>query len=244
MRHECFRIILVVLTLAFAPMISLAQAVDVTDQTAVEDGTEAATPPATARPETGTRAAQKYFRARTAQNKDTAPAAARPSRGPTEGASAPHYLALNFGSFFSEDTYKWGKGRRDDPGQLTMGVTYKLGEWANSADFVFKSDITTYGLTEGRAVKFSLIPAIIFPEAGSQFPLYFGIGAGLGVFFKQIEDESSLSFDYTLIAGARFFDIWEGGGLLVETGMKNHILLLSDGQFNGVYFAVGAVFQF
>jgi hypothetical protein len=85
---------------------------------------------------------------------------------------------------------------------------------------------------------------IFFPDANSRFPLYFGGGAGLGVFFKQLENESALSFDYQLVAGARFFDLIDNFGLMIETGMKNHILLFSDGQFNGVFLTVGGVFNF
>jgi hypothetical protein len=33
-------------------------------------------------------------------------------------------------------------------------------------------------------------------------------------------------------------------GVMAEVGMKNHILLLSDGQFNGAYFSIGSVFEF
>ena len=58
------------------------------------------------------------------------------------------------------------------------------------------------------------------------------------------EGESSLSLDYQLIAGARIFDVFENTGFLIETGMKNHVHLLSDGQFNGVFLTVGSVFTF
>ncbi|MGE0763720.1 MAG: hypothetical protein AB7N80_10620 [Bdellovibrionales bacterium] len=211
-----------------------AQAVEVTDETAVEGARSQPVAAPAKEPQVGTEAARKYFRAR--QAPDSAP------RSPA--ATGDRYLALHIGTFISEDTYKWGGGGRDDVGQLNTGVTYKMGEWTGSMDLMFKADVTTYKLTEGRAVKLSLMPAVTFPDVDSGFPLYFGAGAGLGVFFKQIEDESSLSFDYAIFAGARIFDVFENVGLLFEAGIKNHILLLSDGQYNGVYVNFGAVFSF
>lgn len=221
-----------VLGLGSSPVAAWGQAVEVTEETAVDEGKAG---------KVGPEAARKYFRGRS--EKGAAPNAAEPRRRAL-ASSGDRYLALHLGTFLSEDVYKWGGGGNDDPGQLNAGVTYKIGEWTNSMDAVFKADITTYDLAEGQAVKLSLVPAITFPDVNSGFPLYFGAGAGLGVFFKQISDESSLSFDYTLMAGARFFEVFEGVGLLIEAGMKNHILLLSDGQFNGVYFVAGALFQF
>jgi hypothetical protein len=67
---------------------------------------------------------------------------------------------------------------------------------------------------------------------------------GPGIFFKQASQESSLSLDYELVAGARLFDMVENTGFFLEFGLKNHLLLLSDGQFNGVYLAGGALFTF
>lgn len=221
---------MLVLLLGLTAAEAFGQAVEVTD--------EATTPPPEAEktPAVGEGAARKYFRARkgTVDKSDRAPAASGGAR----------YLALHVGTFISEDSYKWGKNQKDDVGQLNTGVTYKVGEWTGSMDLVFKADLTTYSLREGGATKLSLMPAVTFPDVEGRFPLYFGAGAGVGVFFKQIEDESSLSLDYTLFVGARFFELIESVGFLVEAGMKNHILLLSDGQFNGVYFVLGAVFQF
>jgi len=93
-------------------------------------------------------------------------------------------------------------------------------------------------------LKMSLMPLLIFPDASSKFPLYFGIGGGPGIFFKQIADESQIAFDYQFLMGARFFDIVNQAGFFVETGMKNHLLVLTSGQFNGVFLTSGAVFTF
>ncbi len=191
--------------------------------------------------DTGEGAARQYFNRR-AQSSDNSNSSPSTSRAPA--ASTDRYLTLHIGTFLNEDVYRWGKKQDDDVGQLNAGVTYRVGEWVNSMDLLFRADFTNYTLNEGNASKLSFVPMITFPDAKSGFPLYFGAGAGLGVFLKQIDDESALSFDYQVVAGARFFDVIEGFGFMIESGMKNHLLLLSDGQYNGVFLTIGGVFNF
>jgi hypothetical protein len=105
-------------------------------------------------------------------------------------------------------------------------------------------DVSRFALKEESVTKFSFLPIITFPDAGSRFPLYFGAGLGIGVFGTQLNGESSLALDYHLLAGARFFNIWDMTGLFVEGGVKNHVHIFSDGQFNGTYITTGLLFTF
>ncbi|MBX3041292.1 MAG: acyloxyacyl hydrolase [Bdellovibrionaceae bacterium] len=156
-----------------------------------------------------------------------------------------HYLAIHYGRFMNAQSWDWGqKGREDKTGSNNYGLTYRVSEWNNAMDWSLRVDFTEYNVAGERPLKMSLLPVLTFPDASSRFPLYFGAGAGLGIFFKQIDGESPLSFDYQLMMGARFFNIFENVGFFIETGMKNHLLLTSSGQFNGVYLSGGAVFTF
>lgn len=186
------------------------------------------------KPQVGREAAAKYFQ----------------KRGPDDASSGnvgpdDHYLAIHVGKFMSAQAWDWGsKGREDNTGSASYGVTYRLDEWNRSMDLGIRVDFNEYDVAGEKPLKMSLMPVLTFPDASSRFPLYFGAGAGLGVFFKQVVDESPLSFDYQLFMGARFFNIFENTGFFVETGMKNHLLLTSSGQFNGVFLTGGAVFTF
>ena len=184
----------------------------------------------------GRKSAQKYM----GRVPSGTPAGAPSSTGET------HYLAIHVGGFLSDTEYKWGAKDADtNVGKLTLGVTYRIGEWQNSMDLDARVDYQTFNLQDGSASKLSFLPVIVFPDASSKFPLYFGLGAGLGVFTKQLPGESSISFDYQLLLGARFFNIrGTNAGFFVEGGLKNHVLLLTDGQFNGTFLAVGGVFTF
>lgn len=161
------------------------------------------------------------------------------------GAAEAHYLALHLGKLVSGEAWKWGSNdKQTDSGSTSFGVTYRVQEYYNSMDLNVRVDFNEYKIAGESPLKMSLMPLLIFPDASSKFPLYFGVGAGLGVFFKQVKDESQVSFDYQLIAGARFFNIINQTGFFIETGMKNHLLITSDGQFNGAFLTGGAVFTF
>lgn len=201
-------------------------------------------------PVVGRRAAAKYMATRGPNQQievvgeGSAPAAPRSSGGGL-GSSDAHYLAIHLGGFVSDTAYKWGmKGTEKDVGGLNIGVTYRLGEWINSADFAMRVDYLRYTAAHQNASKLSFLPVILFPDASSKFPLYFGVGLGLGVFVNQLDAESPLSLDYQLLLGARFFDLFNNAGLFIEAGLKNHLHLFSDGQFNGTFVAAGGVFTF
>lgn len=179
---------------------------------------------------TGRKEATKYFTS---------------NRAPSSAGSRDHYMGLHIGGFISSESYVWGRSdKSEDNGKLTMGVTYRLGEWANAADWLIRGDFISYSVDESKPLKLSVIFAAVFPDANSRFPLYFGAGLGPGIFFKQAKKESPLSLDYQLYGGVRFFDVFEGVGFFGEAGLKNHMHLLSDGQFNSVFFAIGTLFTF
>lgn len=181
-------------------------------------------------PEVGREAAQKYFQPDSETQR---------TRQPMN-----HYLAIHANMFMSSQSWAWGPRSITNPGTWGLGVTYRLSELSNNMDLNFRFEFTEYDVSGMRPLKFSIMPLITFPEANSQFPLYFGAGIGPGIFFRQVDGESALALDYTLVVGARFFDIEGRIGFFIESGLKNHLQLTSDGQFNGVFLASGAVFTF
>ncbi len=231
--------LLTVTTLGLGAGTAFAQSIDDSKGGAVEVTDESVQPKPGAR--VGRKAAEKYM------SPSPAPATTEATRS-TAAELNPndHYLALHFGGFVSDTAYKWGvRDQQDGAGQSTIGVTYRVGEWRNSMDLGVRIDYNSYSLDTGKANKLSFMPVVSFPDASSRFPLYFGAGVGLGIFTTQLSGESALALDYTLMLGARFFDIADtNAGFIVEAGMKNHLFLASDGQFNGTFVAVGPVFTF
>lgn len=153
-------------------------------------------------------------------------------------------MMLSLGTFMNSSAYNWkGSDKREDLGRLSYGVTYLFDRWSK-LDTNLRLDFNEYKLGDDRALKLSIMPLWTFPAVETRFPIYFGFGMGLGVFFQQVPEESNLSFDYQLVAGARFMDLFQNFGFFVEAGLKNHLHLLSDGQFNGTALTAGAVFSF
>ncbi len=191
-------------------------------------------------PPVGKKAAQKYMGVQPTKGMSRGPSSVSSS-----GGMAPHYLAIHIGTYLSDDAYHWGPAKKvTDVGKLNTGVTYRVGEWVNSMDLAFRMDVSTFELPTGKATKFSVLPIFMFPDATSRFPIYFGLGLGLGVLTKQIDGESALALDYQLLLGARLLNLIESSGFFVEAGIKNHLHLLSDGQFNGTFITAGSVFTF
>jgi hypothetical protein len=223
-------------------------AIDVTDVTTPAEDS----PRVQSRPQ-ATPARRGYVGRRYSQS-DAAPEAGRDaaskymgvsgSRRPA-GTTAPRYLAIHIGPFISDSSYHWGHANKvNDAANWTAGMTYRLGGWDQSADFALRFDLSTYSLPEGHATKISVLPIVMFPDASSRFPLYFGAGAGLGIMAKQLPDESPLVLEYQIFGGVRFFELFGSTGLFLESGIKNHLSIFSDGQFNGIFMAAGAVFTF
>jgi hypothetical protein len=222
------RQLLVILMVSLLSSAAFAQSVDVTD------GDGSAT--------TGKAKANQYFKSR--KEERSAPAATESTGG--AGGATPHYLALEIGGFIQGQEYKWGEGGGRNAGRFNGGVTYRMGEWVNSTDLGIRLEYSTFSLgdAEGDARALSFTPMLTFPDANSRFPLYFGGGVGLDMFIQQVHDRSSVALTWQVVAGARFMDVFPNIGFLVETGLKNHVLLLSEGQYNGVFLNGGVVFAF
>lgn len=182
-------------------------------------------------PHVGRRAAAKYFQGETSQEDRV-----------VASSGGSHVLMLGVGGFLTSHAYNWQDGN-SNAGRASYGITYLLDTWA-SMDVNLRLDFNEYQLSGVHPIKLSLLPLITFPMADTKFPVYFGFGAGPGIFFKQANGYSDLSLDYQLVAGVRFFDLYENLGAFAEFGLKNHILLTSGGQFNGTALTVGAVFTF
>ena len=180
-------------------------------------------------PKVGRSAAQKYFVKDHQQTDDTINT---------------RLLSLHIGGYIHSKASQWGdESYAHRVGGKTMGVTYKIGEWVRTMDLNLRIDYFQYELGNEKPIKVSFVPLMTFPDASTNFPLYFGLGAGMGFFLNQLERESNLSMDYQLIFGVRWTDLWNHSGIFIESGIKDHVHLLSDGKFTSQFLTAGAVFK-
>ncbi|MCC6276434.1 MAG: hypothetical protein IT289_00810 [Oligoflexia bacterium] len=221
MKSQSILLSLITLTLLGSSPLALAAKVDVSEEGDTEVKSE--------------QEASKYFRKSSKETKSET----------KESGDFDHYLAFHLGAFVSSTSYKWGdRNSLENIGRLNLGMTYRIDSFTSLIDSNVRVDLLGYELPEGRPMALSFLFMLMLPEAQSKFPLYFGLGLGPGFFLSQLSNESYLSAHYQVVAGVRFFDVIESIGFFAETGLKNHLFLLSDGQFNGYFVTVGSVFTF
>ena len=158
--------------------------------------------------------------------------------------SEERYLTFGASLFTKSESYNWGNiNNEQDIGKYGVDMTYRLSQ-SNYVDYALRVSYAEYTPLNQKANKMSFMYAAILPDAGSKFPLYFGAAAGPGIFFTQLNNESSIALDYQLFLGLRIFNLFDSTGFYIEGGMKNHLQLTSDGQLNGTYISSGAIFTF
>lgn len=190
-------------------------------------------------PLVGRKAAAKYFQAQG----DTSYEPRYPSS--IEALTAEdHFMAVGLSTYTSSKAYNWGVNREDDVAKTGLDVSYRLTQDYELFDEIIRLNFNTYEVAAQKAQKMSFLYGMTFPDATSKFPLYFGFAVGPGIFFKQLDGESTVSLDYHMFLGLRLFNLFEKTGFFVEGGIKNHLHLTSDGQLNGTYVSAGAIFTF
>jgi hypothetical protein len=196
-------------------------------------------------PKVGRNAAAKYFQAKNKEQDYQAEVQQRVPSSIESLSDQEHYLAVGLGSFSQTDSYNWGQSSKEEAvGKFGIDMTYRLTHEGSLFDQALRVSYNEYKPVGERATKLSFMYALTLPDASSQFPLYFGIAAGPGIFLKQLSGESALSLDYQLFLGLRLFNVFDKTGFYVEGGMRNHLHITSDGQLNGTFISAGAVFTF
>lgn len=193
-------------------------------------------------PLVGRKAAAKYFQA-----KGGGDASFEPPRYPStieSLTSEDHFMALGLSSYTSSKSYNWGVNRQEDVAKTGLDLSYRLTQDYELFDEIIRLSFNTFNVAGDKAQKMSFLYGMTFPDATSKFPLYFGFAVGPGIFFKQIDGESTIALDYQMFLGLRLFNLFESTGFFIEGGIKNHLHLTSDGQLNGTYVSAGAVFTF
>lgn len=202
---------------SFAQRILVEDNVGASTSSSIEKGTKV-----------GRAAAQKYF-----IKEDS-----------SSGVVNTRLLSLHIGGYLRSKAYQWGDRASDESiGVQTTGVTYKIGEWPQTMDLNLRIDYMQFEVGRSRPIKVSFLSMMTFPDSATGFPLYFGAGIGPGIFLSQMLGESVLSLDYQLIFGVRWTDIWRNSGFFIESGIKDHLHVLSDGQFTSQFLTAGAVFK-
>lgn len=154
------------------------------------------------------------------------------------------YLNFYIYNSLKDTAYSWGNSKQDQLLKWSAGISYKWDNFGNFGDSIFKVKVSSFNIQGRSILKNSLLFGVSFPDIDSGFPFYFGTSIGAGFFFNQIPLESILSLDYQAYLGLRFVNIYNTMGAFVEWGLDNHFFVLSSGQYDNIYLAVGLSFVF
>ena len=181
--------------------------------------------------DTGKAAAMKYF----SKNAKRQIKTRSPQSIPTAGGD--RLLAVAVGSLLNARSYQWTEEelagwnvelfyQKPTSGYFGQGFHLELQKFANEVD---------------EFSKVSFLVRFTFPRRLS-FPVYLGVAAGPGFFLEQREDESDFAFDYKAYLGVRLNE--PNSQYFFQSGVKNHVHVLSDGQFIGWYVSSGVAYKF
>ena len=126
---------------------------------------------------------------------------------------------------------------------FTLGFDQKITEIPYFGDFRLLFSLFYAKLEKRRAVLVEITPRISVPEIQTAFPLYIGLGAGLGFYPHYIVRKiPSLSVSGQIFTGLRLLDLYHNLGFSGELNLRVHspfnelkIYLEIFGQFGFVF---------
>lgn len=182
--------------------------------------------------ETGRDAAMKYF-----TNQPASIKAPRAPASSVSGSSGDRLFSISAGTLIQGKSYQWAG---EDIGGWNVQMAYRRSPGTYLAQAIH---LEFQKFTENRKEfsKLSLLLNFVFPKSVT-FPVYIGAGAGPGFFLNQLVGESSIAVDYKAYVGLRLNQ--EHSQFILESGVKNHVHMLSDGQFIGWFVSSGVAYKF
>ena len=112
-----------------------------------------------------------------------------------------------------------------------LSFTQNVREIKDLGDVQLRASLLASQLEEGKEVSLELSALLTFPEIRSQFPIFFGMGFGLGFYpFYILEDIPSFSFHSPFLLGIRLFEIYHNLGVGAELNLRIHFPM-SERQF-------------
>lgn len=180
---------------------------------------------------TGRDAAMKYFTRKRLTTSQRSPQS-------TAAPSGDHILALSVGNLLNSKSYNW---LGEDPKGWNLELFYQN---ATEGYFGQGYHLELQKFSESGSPdlsKVSFLVSFTFPRRLS-FPVYLGAAAGPGYFFQQKQNESEFTIDYKAWLGLRLLD--DRSQYFLQSGVKNHVHVLSDGQFIGWFISSGVAYKF
>lgn len=104
---------------------------------------------------------------------------------------------------------------------FTIGYKQNIKEIYNIGDIFLKTSLSSLRLKKKKLVLLEFMPQISFPEIRTIFPVYVGMGAGLGFFpYNVVKKQAFLNVSTEFFLGLRLLHLYHNLGLATEMHLK------------------------
>ena len=129
---------------------------------------------------------------------------------------------------------------------LAFSFNQNLREIPNFASWDLRTGVFWTQLNKSKKdILIEVASRLSLPETRSTFPVYVGLGLGLGFYPRYIiQDISPLSFSGQLFSGLRFFNVYHNVGFSSELNLRLHVPLHEGDPYLEAYGLFGLIFCF
>lgn len=120
------------------------------------------------------------------------------------------------------DFYRINSKRKFKPvSTVFLSFTQDIRELEKLGNLQLRASLATVKLERDTEISFELTPLLTFPEIQTSFPMYFGLGFGLGFYpFYIVQKKPSFSLHSPFLIGFRFFELYSNLGAGAELDLR------------------------
>ena len=125
------------------------------------------------------------------------------------------------------------------------GFRQQIWKISNIGDISLKTEIQSFLLKTGRATQINVNPVFSLPDTENGFPIYVGLGAGIGFYpYYILMGEPSLSLNGQFFTGLRLVNLYENLGLSAELVLNMHVPFKESQLYMETIASLGLLFSF
>lgn len=154
---------------------------------------------------------------------------------------SPRNITLYGGSSFFRETLN------DNLESLSFvfGLNQRIKEFPTIGDLNLQVGVESIQLKSHRSFVVEVNPRFTLPDVRSGFPLYIGLGGGVGIFPRHLVKKiPALSVNLQTFAGVRLLDLYYNLGFMAEATAKVQIPLSDMTVYLELLASLGIVFSF
>ena len=157
---------------------------------------------------------------------------------------SPRHLALYLGTSLFGETADQDTSKPFST--ILVGLSQRVKEFSTIGDLSIRVELLTMKFADGeREWLVDVVPVFSLPDVRSGFPVYVGVGGGIGLFPRHIvRKRPTLSLNARFLAGIRIIDWYENIGFLGEVSAKIQVPFYDNKMYLEILLNFGGLFSF